>query len=209
MTAPANKKKPVITPVFRGAFLNLFEARAMQNQDGSQGKPKFGLTAIWDYSKFTDGDKLRWKAMAGLMDEACMAKFKKPYSAFKDLGNFKKAIRKGEEKPDLNGFGPGTYFASLTTQRMPSIVDKDGNPIGPAHGNAHLVYPGAYFQASVNAYGYDNKGKGVAIGLMNLRLVGNGPRLDSYTTATEDFDGETDMGWLSEQEKAMDDEVAF
>lgn len=195
----AEEKKiiKVITPVFRGSFLNVFQPRAMENEDGTKNKEKFGLTAIWEPSKFTDKDKERWKAMAEVINLACIAKFKKPYADFRELSNFKKAVRKGEEKMGMEGFGPGTLFASLTTQVMPGIVDVDGKTvISVANGNSHLVYPGAFFRATVNAYGYDNKGKGVALGLMNLQRIGDGPRLDNRTSAAEDFSEDSDMGWM-------------
>lgn len=182
--------KKVITPVFRGSFLALAAARAQKNEDGSDGKEKFGLSAIWTPDKFTEADKKRWAAMIGILDEAARAGFNKSY---KDLSAdlFKKGLRKGDGKEEP-GYGPGTIFCSLTSTQKPGIVDKDGAPMNPAD-----LYSGAYFRATVHAYSFKNKSKGVALGLNNLQFVAHGERLDNRASAAEDFGDDQDMGWMT------------
>lgn len=199
--APAStgkKTKTLITPIFRVSFPNVFEAR----QAMGEGEPKFGLTAVFDPSKFSSKDKERWKAMQALANEVSTSKFKKKISELPD--NFKKPVRKGEEKEGLAGFGPGLLFASLTTKFKPGIVDKDGRTEIVDDNDA--VYPGCYMRAEVTCYAYDNKGKGVAFGLQNLQKVADGPRLDSRTDASDAFAdeeiSEEDQRWLDEQEAA-------
>lgn len=185
------------TPPFRASFPALFVPQSM---DG--GPLKYGVSAVWDPSKFTEGDKVLWNAIRKGADEACLAKFKKKATELPD--NYKKGIRKGEEKADMEGYGPGKLFANLTTKLRPGVVDIGKNPIGPEHGNVDEVYPGCWMRATITIYTYDNKGKGYALGLMNAQKIGDGPRLDSRTNAAEDFDDEVDTSWLEQ-----DDDIPF
>lgn len=196
------------TPPFRASFPSLFEPSSM---DG--GPLKYGVSAVWTPSKFTERDKALWAAILKAVDEACMAKFKKKA---KELpANYKKGIRDGAEKADMEGYGEGTRFANLTTKMRPGVIhvdkDDDGQPIkiGPEHGNTDEIYPGCLCRATVTIYTYDNKGKGYALGLMNIQKVGDGPRLDSRTDAAEDFDDDVDSSWLEENEGGLDEEVPF
>lgn len=196
----ASEVKRYPTPVFQASFPEVFTPKSFEGG----GEPKYSLSAIWDPSKFTEADKKKWAAIEAAMDEASLARFKK---RVKDLpANFKRGIRDGAERADMEGYGEGKVFANLTTKLKPGIVhvDKgeDGKPlpIGPEHGNADLIYPGCYMRATVTVYSYDNKGKGVALGLMNLQYVGKGPRLDSRTDAAEDFDDDVDASWLEQDD---------
>ena len=88
--------------------------------------------------------------------------------------------------------------------------DLKKNKIGPEEGNADEIYAGCYCRATVTVYSYDNRSKGVAIGLMNVQKVKDGERLDSRTDAAGDFDDEVDDAWLEEDEGAggdFDDEL--
>jgi hypothetical protein len=187
-----------VTPVFRLSFPHLFEA---DSYDG--GAAKFGLSAVWNISKFTESDKKRWKAIMNALNEEAKTRFKKP---LKDLPvNIKKGIRDGAEKADLEGYGAGTKFANLTTKMRPGVIDANKNKIGPEEKNADDIYPGCYCRATVNIYSYDNKGKGVALGLMNVQKVANGERLDSRTDAEDDFDDDIDGAWLEQGDDEFDE----
>lgn len=198
--------KRYVTPVFRMSFPHLFEP---QGFEGSAGPPKYGLAAVWTPSKFSDSDKKRWRAMLVALDEESMSRFKKP---LKDLpANIKRGLRDGAEKADLEGYGEGTRFANITSKMRPGVVDASREKIGPEQGNAEDVYPGCYCRATVTVYSHDNKGKGVALGLMNVQKVADGGRLDSRTDAAEDFDDDIDESWLDQSEGAgdLDDDIPF
>lgn len=191
--------KKYVTPVFRASFVNAFEARAMEEGQ----KPKFGLTAVWTPSKFSESDKVRWKKILAALNEESMSRFKKKW---KDLpANYKKGLRDGAEKADLEGFGEGTRFANLTSMMRPGVVDVNREPIGPEHGNTDELYSGCYCRATVTVYSYDNKGKGVALGLQNIQKIKDGPRLDARTDAAEDFEDDVDSDWLEGQEDEDED----
>lgn len=192
------EKAKYVTPVFRGSFVNVFSP---QSVDG--GEPKFGLSAIWTPAKFGVKDKARWNAMMNALNAEAKAAFKK---GIKELpSNYKKGIRDGEEKADVEGYGAGTKFASLTSKMRPGVVDLAGRPISPEEGNADEVYSGAFYQATVTVYSYNNKNKGVSLGLYNLRKIKDGPRLDLRTDAAADFadDAEIDDDWLSDDEDVL------
>jgi len=206
-----------LTPVFRGAFTKtVFEPEYFD--DDKTGDPKYGITAIWDESKFSPADKKRWAAIKAALDDESMARFKKKWE--KLPANYKTGIRDSEEKADKEGFDPGTVFASLTTKMRPGVVDRDkmniakndvekeaweekGKDVSDETGQ-DAVYSGAYYRATVVTYSYDNKGKGVALGLMNLQKVRDGERIDGRTDASADFDDELDDAWLEEDEDEVD-----
>jgi hypothetical protein len=178
------KSVKLITPPFRVSFPHVFEAARMS--DDATSKPKFNLQALWEPGKFTPDEKALWSAIGKEMDRQCLAAFKKRW---KDLpANFKKGIRHGSEKDGMEGYGDHIRFATLATAGRPGIVDAKRNPISVAEGNADEIYPGCWCRATVNIYTYDNKGKGIALGLGNLQKVKDGPRLDNRTAAEDDFD---------------------
>ena len=136
--------------------------------------------------------------------------------------NFKTGIRDSAEKEGAGGFTAGTVFASITTKMRPGVVDikkrsiakndaekerweEDGKEVCPEVGQ-DAVYSGAYYRATIVTYSYDNKGKGVAIGLMNLQKVANGERIDGRTDAAADFEDELDDEWLGDADE--DDPLA-
>lgn len=188
------------TPVFRVSFPSVFEASSMDN-----GPPKFGVGAIWQPDRFTPREKGLWEAIMSGLDAEALRKFKVKWAALP--ANVKRGIRDGAEKADLEGYGPGTLFANLTSKMKPGLVGiekgADGKPlpIGPEHGNADAFYPGCYARAKVTIYSYDNKGKGVGLGLNSLQKVANGARLDSRTSAADDFaDSDPDSEWLDKDD---------
>lgn len=169
--------KKLVTPVFRASFPNLFVPKAMQEGQ----TPKYSVSAVFEPDTMNEADKKRWQAILDLIDETTMEKFKKKASQLP--GNYKQAIRDGSEKAELEGYGDGKKFANLTSKMKPGVVDANGVDMSPDD-----IYPGCYLRATVSAYAYDmNGGKGVALGLQNIRFVRDGERLDARTDAGEDF----------------------
>jgi hypothetical protein len=171
----------LVSPIFTGSFLWLQNPQPPKN---GTGEPKFGLTAIFEPAKFSEADKKRWDAMMAMANELSIEKFKKALN--KLPSNFKQPMRDGEEKEELEGFGPGKKFCSLTSRMRPGIVGLDKEPIT----DLSEIFSGCKFRATVNCYSYDNEGKGIAFGLQNLQFIGKGKRLDSRTDAGEDFANE-------------------
>jgi len=200
------------TPPFRGNFTNtLFDADSM---DG--GPLKYGVMAIWYPERFTDVHKKLWADIHAELDAVCLASFKKKWA---DLpANFKRGIRDGAEKASMGDAFDGAVFANLTTKLVPGVVDfnKDakGEPIAISKkaGNTGLVYSGCWMRATITIYTYDNKGKGVALGLMNAQKLKDGKRLDYQGNAAADFkDHDEDQDFLDQLEGGDedDDEIPF
>lgn len=197
------------TPPFRANFTNtLFDAEAM---DG--GPLKYGVMAIWDPRIFTSAHKKQWAAIHAELDALCLAAFKKKWA---DLpGNFKKGLRPGEEKTSMGDvFENGAMFANLTTKLVPGIVDIEKGPdgkflqISKKAGNTDEVYSGCWMRATITIYTYDNKGKGVALGLMNAQKLKDGPRLDYRSDASADFaNDDEDLAFLDQLEGGEDGET--
>lgn len=181
------------TPLYRASFTNMFEA---ESYDG--GEPKFGLSAIWTPAKFSDKDKALWKKIMKALDDEAQKVFKMPWDELHEAG-IKTGIRDGKVKKDLEGYGPGTKFASITSKMRPGLIDRKKLPIIPegekaryeAEGKEYSeeeFYPGCICRSTVTIYSFNNKGKGVALGMMNTQKVRDGERLDSRTDAADDFD---------------------
>lgn len=190
------------TPKFRLSFPELFNAKSMEEG----GEKKYGCSAVWTPDDFSEVEKKLWKKLLKALDDESKSRFNKPWA--KLPANVRRGLRDGEERSDMEGYGDGTMFASLTTKMRPGVVSnergEDGKflPISPEEGNDDEIYPGCYCRATVTVYSYDGKGKGVAIGLMNIQKVADGERLDSRTDAAEDFDDD----FLDDDENLLDDD---
>lgn len=193
-------KRRLITPIFRVSFPSIFEPSSYGDSE-----PKYSLSAVWTPSEFSKQDKQRWQAMTDLLNDASLSGFKKPYKSLPS--NIKKGLRDGEEKSDLAGYGPGTVFATLSSKMRPGVVkaDKDRSPISIDEGNTDEIYAGCYCRASVGVYSYNQKGKGIGLGLYNLMKVKDGERLDTRTDPEADFE-DVDDEWL---EDSYEDDTPF
>ncbi|MFL9499189.1 ssDNA-binding protein [Rhodopseudomonas palustris] len=189
------------TPVFRLSFPNLFVPKA--SEDYPDAEPKYGLSAIWTPSEFTDREKKLWRAILAELDTVALAAFGRHWKELPD--NIKRGLRDGAGK-DSPGYGPGTRFANITTKFAPGVVDKDGETdISKEDGNTHLIYPGCYCRATVNVYSFGlkkgSKGRGVALGLFSVQKIKDGQRLDNRRSAADDFAGqEIDDRWLDDED---------
>lgn len=179
----AEARKKVTSPVFRVSFPNVFNPSSF---DG--GPPKYGVSMLFTPASFSESDKKAWAAMKALANEVSMQAFKK---ALKDLpANFKTPFRKGEEKEGLDGYGPGVIFVNATSKMKPGLIDRDKTVIT----DQEAFFPGCYARATLVAFAFDNKGKGVAFGLNNLQKVKDGTSFSGRTDATDDFDEDLEAG---------------
>lgn len=174
------ERKAVFTPPFRVSFPNVFKPSSFQG-----GDPKYSLVMLFYPAKFTEAHKKSWAELGKIANEACQEKFKK---LIKDLpDNFRKPFRKGEEKEHLDGYGPGCVFFSASSKQQPGVIDRNKMPVAEAD-----LYPGCWARASVSAFAYDNKGKGVAFGLHNIQKLGEGENFSGRLAAEEDFGDNVD-----------------
>lgn len=196
----AEKQKALLTPKFRVSFPSVFEKSSFEG-----GAGRYSVTGLFTLSEFTEDDRAKWTAIRKRLDEVCIELFKKPLNEMvRTVPGFKccgmptqlspkgQAIwyRRGETKPDLEGYGPGVAFFNMaSTKRRPGVVDRNGTPITIE--NSDDFYAGCYARASVLPYAFDNKfGKGVSIGLGNLQKLGDGASFSGFSSAEEDFGGD-------------------
>ena len=218
--AAAKKKEVVtyITPPFRGAYLNVFEATQFQGS----GRKTFNLCAIFTPADFKDKpkEKARWDAIQKAVEAACKEVHGKGVedavaAAAENEEKFNRALNDGGKGKRRNqeGFGPGTVWASIKSEYPPGIVGppkKNGEKpdiISEEEGNADEIYPGAYYRAKVTVYAYNKGAQGVALGLRSLQKLKDGPRLDSRGNAQDDFDEDVDGSYLDQDEEAVDIET--
>lgn len=199
------------TPIFRISFPVLFEPESYEG-----GPTKYSCAAVWTPDDFTDREKILWKEIMGGINTACKGRFKKGLKELRaanaDGANFKLVPRDGKSKADLEGYGEGTLFANLSTKMRPGVINRKKEKISPEEGNAEEMYPGCYCRATITVYTYDNKGKGVSLGLMNIQKVRDGERLDSRTDANEDFEDDfldDDEGENDTSDFLDDDDSSF
>jgi hypothetical protein len=194
------KSATLLTPKFRVSFPSVFEKSSFE---GSAGR--YSVTGLFQPSGFSDDEKAKWSAIRKRLDDVCIEKFKKSLNDMvKANPSFKVCglptvltpkgqtiwYRRGETKPDIDGYGPGiAFFVMASTKRRPNVVDGKGQPITIE--NEGDFYAGCYARASVLPYAFDNKfGKGVSIGLGNLQKLADGESFSGFSTAEDDFGGD-------------------
>lgn len=92
----------------------------------------------------------------------------------------------------------GLWFFSARSQKKPGLVHRIPDPSNPtkplkvesAEMIEKLFYPGAHVRATVRAFPYDKKGKGVGFSLDNVQWLADGERLDNRVSAEDDFDAD-------------------
>jgi len=187
MSKEEKKINRLITPIFRVSFPHLLEPQPPMS---GTGKPKFGVMAVWTPAEFAkDGDfakaeKAKWEAIIGLANEASLKKFQKTLNQLPP--NFKKPFHRGDEKAEY-GFTAAQIYTNITSHIKPGCVLNDGKTKIADKDLVAKIYAGCYCRASVNAYGYDNQGKGVAFGLNNIMFVKDGERLYNVVDAAVEF----------------------
>jgi hypothetical protein len=188
----------LLTPTFRVSFPDVFVKRVFQGQGKESGhyacvalfsdfEVKDGRTIIKAPASWSEKDQAKWSALIQACNEIAIAAFKKPLRDL-DRAVYKLPFHRGEEMK-YDGFGPGVvYFTMSAKNRRPGIIAKDGiTPItqdGPDE-----FYAGCYTRASVTPFA-NVQWKSLSLGLNNLQKLADGPRLDAYSSAEDDFGAE-------------------
>lgn len=189
------KKPPLLTPLGRLSYPNLFRPRA--KEEG--GEPVYGCTLIFDEAAQKTPEYTALKKAA-----AATAKEK---WGDKMPATLRSPFRDGADK-EQEGYGEGKIFINISSKQKPGIV---GTRRDPATGKPEviddesLIYAGCYVIASVRPYAYEAKGnKGVAFGLQNIQKRKDGDSLGGRTRADEDFEAvESEEGDNSESAESL------
>lgn len=178
----------LLTPKFRGSYLNLFKPRANQ----LNGKLEYSVEAI-----LAPGDEKSptFQKLVAAVEAAKEKKWgpnravwpKNIRTPFKNQGDKAKTIvaADGSQKTVLpEPYKAGAVYLTLKSEQKPAVVDENLQPvIDPSK-----VYAGCYLIASVNAKAYDANGnRGVSLYLNNIMFAGDGDPLGSRSTPETDF----------------------
>lgn len=92
-------------------------------------------------------------------------------------------IRDCDEKDQYAEF-PGWKFINLSASSQPGVVDGNLDTVT----DASEVYPGRWAKISAAAFAYQNKTKGVSLGLNNIQVLKHDTALGGKGRAANDFD---------------------
>lgn len=163
------EKAPLVTPKARCSYVQLLSPKAFEDNP----EPKYSVVLIFDKEAQQSPEFKR-------MVQAYTAEKTRLHPNGAPNG-FKTPFRPSSEK---EGFPPDCVFITISTTRKPDVVDEHGNDLF----EPSKVYSGMFGRASLSMYSYDKKGnKGIAFGLNNFQKLGDGDRMDSKTTAAQDF----------------------
>jgi hypothetical protein len=142
-----------------------------------KSEKKYGVTML--FPKDTDIKALKKIAKDVIKDKWPKGKPK----------NLRSPFRKGEEKPNLEGY-ENVIFISAKSQRKPKLVDQRKQPVT----DPDRIYPGIWLRAVVNAFTYTTGQPGVAFALQHLQIVKDDDSFYGGGDPNEDFDElETDV----------------
>lgn len=167
------------------------------------GKVRFCYVNVFEPTAMNEGDTLKYNVciLISKDDKATLDRVARAIDAAKMIGKAKLANKNGQlpvdaalklplrdgdvERPDDPAFA-NCFFINANSNRKPSIVDRDLNPIM----DKGEFYSGCYGRASINFYAFNVSSKGIAAGLNNLQKLEDGEMLAGGSTAEEDFGGE-------------------
>lgn len=158
----------VTTPVGRVSFPHVF--KAYRNDDG---KEAFEITLLFD--KKEDLSELKRIVRAKAIEKWGDDKSKWPK-------NLKFPFNDGDLKSDRYPEYEGKISVRMTSNRQPGVVDAAVQPIM----DQSEFYPGCYARCRVNAFFYDNKQKGVSLGLNHVQKVKDGEPLGGQRERVEE-----------------------
>lgn len=170
----------VVTGKVRFCYVNVFEPTAMNEGD----TPKYNICILIPKNDAKTLDKIN-KAIEATKQAG---KAKLADKNGKIPSNLKLPLHDGDDERSDDPAFEGMYFINANSQRKPSIVDKDLNPIM----GKEEFYSGCYGRASINFYAFNVSSKGIAAGLNNLQKLEDGEMLAGGSTVEEDFGGENE-----------------
>lgn len=171
MTTNAKTTDPAIVklPAVRLSFPHLFNPHAME--EGQE--KKFSATFLLDekeHGKLLDH-------IDALIDRLALDEFKKKVS-------FKRCLRDGNEKMELEGYGDGKFFIPASRKTRPAVVDHELNPITEEDGK---IYAGCYVNATIRLWVQNNNwGKRVNAELRAIQFLKDGESFGAGKVNVED-----------------------
>lgn len=159
-----------------------------------KGKPKYSLAILFDGN---DPD-VRKSLIEG--EHAILAAAEEQFgvkaATMIKTGALKQPFRRDWE---AKGYPEGTVYLNARSIYRPGTVyawpDETGKPAKVAEEDITKVfYPGAKVRVTMLAFYYDQEGsKGITFGLNNIQKLADGPRLDGWTAAEDDFEADESL----------------
>lgn len=167
-----NPSKVTIGPVrFSYCYLN-------EPRPADEGKkPKYETSII------VSKDDKKSIALVESAIEAAKARGKADLWKGKIPAAYKQSWYDGDDKDDADPAYKNAMYLTARSVRKPQVVDRNRQEIL----DADQIYSGMYGYVSLDFYPYDNEGKGVSAGLLNVMKTKDGDRLAGGSTAEEDF----------------------
>lgn len=180
----AKTERPTLkTPVFRGSFVTLVKPRAMENDDGSEGTPKYSIMIVLkkgtpETKKFINDFLAAAKAASAAAHGAAID--------HKKLKHF--PVRDGDSMEGDNF--KGHYCIRASTRFRPHAVSKDGDDLE----TEDELYSGAWYRVKISLWGWTNKkgGKGVSVSLESVLKIKDDKKFGGGSNAKEDFADDID-----------------
>lgn len=178
MALHIDKKGQIHLRNWRAAFVDSLWTPFENTGDDGKTRKSFGLKLLAP-PNHPDIEGLRAE-----IDKAGKEKFKDKWPAVKKAAEKleKLPIHDGDDKAEWDGFAGHMYVAANSKVR-PTIVNRDKSQISEEDG---IIYSGCYVNAIVTLYGYDNKSKGVGMGLKGVQFVKDGDAFGAGAPASED-----------------------
>ena len=149
----------------RGAFLNIFEAKAF----GGDPKAKADFNGLFIITPQHPAHKQLEKAFAEVAKEKWGPKSEGILKLLKQTD--KTCLHNGDVKSSWDGF-EGNFYISARSAVRPTVLNRDRSPITKEDGKA---YSGAYYNVSIEIWAQDNKfGKRLNATLRGLQFVADG-----------------------------------
>lgn len=98
------------------------------------------------------------------------------------------------------------YVNARTYEKLPGLVDADGDLIEDPEERADICVSGYYFKFSLTFKGYERSGKKVRCELNNIMFVEEGERLDGGVSADQESWGDEDDNEEELDEEELDEE---
>ena len=175
----------------RLSFPAVFTPKAFKAGPGETPKtPGYSATFLLDKEEHAD----QIKAIKRIIDHLVKTELKK-----NRLPNDKICLRDGEDKEDVDGYGPEVMFLSSGSRNRPAVVDRKANDITEESG---MVYAGCYVNASVRLWAQNNDfGKRVNAELRGIQFLRDGDPFGG-----DKFDPKEEFGTVDADDDTEDED---
>lgn len=162
----------LITPVFRGSFVNVLKPRAYSPEQ----EPKFSMSIAIDKN-----DEF-WKKLDSAIKSVAEDKWGEVPKKLKTF------IKNGDDEEEKYGWQGMNVFTASNKSAPGVLVKNPENGAVEEVVDEEEIYSGAFYRVSIRPYAYEfQNSKGVAISLDNVLKVKDGEKFTSKTSAMDDF----------------------